>query len=111
MSTVMEKIASRQEQLLELMTSWQKPMVSAVSRTAAMIDARTERLPKLPNLPFMSELPTPQEMIEVQFGFAAKMIDANKRFALDLANAVDGAADEVAEPAKAKPAPKATSTK
>ena|SRR5215207_7729943 len=111
MSTVMEKIASRQEQLLELMTAWQKPVVSAVSRTAAMIDARAERLPKLPNLPFMSELPTPQEMIEVQFGFAAKMIDANKRFALDLANAVDGSADETGEPAKTKSAPKASSTK
>src|SRR3954466_11532744 len=86
MSTVMDKIVSRQEQLLELMTAWQKPMVSAVSRTAAMIDARSERLPKLPNLPFMSELPTAQELKEAQFGFAAKMIDTNKRFALDLAN-------------------------
>ena len=111
MSTVMEKIASRQEQLLELMTAWQKPMVSAVSRTAAMIDARTERLPKLPSLPFISELPTPQEMIEVQFGFAAKVIDANKRFALDLANAVDGATEDAAEPAAPKAAPKASSAK
>src|SRR5690349_5127025 len=111
MSTVMEKIASRQEQLLELMTAWQKPVVSAVSRTAAMIDSRTERLPKLPNLPFMSELPTAQEMIELQFGFATKLMDANKQFAMDLANAVDGAAEDAAEPAKAKPASKASTTK
>ena len=110
MSTVMDKIVSRQEQLLELMSSWQKPMVSAVARTASMIDAGTERLPKLPNLPFVSELPTAHEMIEAQYGFAAKLIDANKRFALDLAAAVDGAEDDKKAAAPKKAAPKASST-
>jgi hypothetical protein len=108
MSTVMEKIVSRQEQLLELMTAWQKPVVSAVARTASMIDAGAERLPKMPSLPFTSELPTAQEMIEAQFGFAAKLIDANKRFALDLAGVVDGAAEATTE--KKKPAAKASSS-
>jgi hypothetical protein len=98
MSPVMEKIVSRQEQLLELMTAWQKPLVSAVTRTAEMIDARAERLPKLPNLPFISEMPTAQELIELQFDFATKLMDANKRFALELAGAVDGSAED--EPKK-----------
>ena len=109
MSTVMEKIVSRQEQLLELMTAWQKPVVSAVTRTAAMIDARAERLPKLPSLPFASDLPSAQELIEIQFDFAAKLMDANKRFALDLATAVDGAVEATDEPKK--PAAKASASK
>ena len=109
MSTVMEKIVSLQEQLLELMTAWQKPVVSAVTRTAAMIDARTERLPKLPSLPFASELPSAQELIEIQFDFAAKLMDANNRFALDLATAVYGAVEATDEPKK--PAAKASASK
>jgi hypothetical protein len=90
MSTVMERIVSSQDQLLELMSSLQKPVVSVVTRTASLIDAGVERLPKLPSLPFMEELPKAQELVEVQFGFAAKLIDLHKQFALDLANAVDG---------------------
>jgi hypothetical protein len=74
-----------------------------------MIDARTERLPKLPNLPFASELPSAQELIEAQFDFAAKLMDANKRFALDLASAVDGSAEAEDEPKK--PAAKASASK
>ena len=92
----MEQIVSRQEQILELNESLgRSPMVSAVTRTGRD-DRRsqTARLPKLPSLPFMSEMPTAQEIIEVQYGFAAKLMDANKRFALELASAFETVADE-----------------
>ena len=115
MSTVMDKIVSRQEQLLDLMSTLQKPMISAVARTASIIDAGAERLPKMPTLPFASELPTAHEVIEAQYGFAAKLIDANKRFAMELADAVDGAAeattkDSAKDTGAKKAAPKASGT-
>jgi hypothetical protein len=88
MSTLMDSIVSSQNQLLELTQAWQKPVLDAVNRTASFVEGQTTKLPKIPALPFADELPKPSELIEAQFSFAAKLVEANKRFALDLAGAV-----------------------
>ena len=105
MSTVIDRMTEQQERFIELLTSWQKPVVSFVGRSVAMANERAsslnfpvaerlaDRMPKV-------ELPKAAQLIETQFGFAAKLLDTNKKFALDLADAFDG---EAAAP-KAKPA-------
>jgi hypothetical protein len=94
MSNVIEQIVARQNQLLELAESWQKPVLSAVSRTAAAVESRTSRLPKLPTLPFLSDLPKPSELVQVQFDFASKMMENNKKFIMELAGALEGPGEE-----------------
>jgi hypothetical protein len=100
MSNVIEQIVARQNQLLEFTESWQKPVLSAVSRTAAAVESRTARLPKFPNLPFLAELPKPSELWQVQLEFASKLMENNKKFILELTGALEAPMVEATEKAK-----------
>lgn len=89
MSNVIEQIVARQNQFLEMTETWQKPVISAVTRTAQAVESRTSRLPKLPTLPFLSDLPKPSELWELQFDFASKLMENNRRFVMELASALE----------------------
>lgn len=92
MTTMIDRLVAGQDQLIELMTMWQKPVVAAVARTAKVVEGQAAKLPKLPAAPFLADLPKPSALVEVQLGFAAKLMDANRRFVVDLAQAVEAAA-------------------
>ena len=94
MTTLLDQIVERQNQLLEFNEALQRPVVSVVSRMAEMFESQTASFPRLPTLPFASELPRPTELIEAQFGFTSKLVEANKRFALELASAMQSLAEE-----------------
>lgn len=118
MSTVIDRMTEQQERFLELLTTWQKPVISFVGRSVAVVNERASALPKLPvaerfadRLPKV-EFPKASQLIETQFGFAAKLLDTNKKFALDLAEAFDGdAAGAPNADATPKSAAKATVSK
>ena len=96
MPTVLERINASQDQFIELATSWQKPVVAAVQRTARLVEGQAAKLPKLP---LIDKLPKPVQFVEAQFAFVQKMLDSNKRFAVDVAEAVTPG-EEVVETAK-----------
>ena len=101
MSVLLDQIVASQNQILEFNESLQRPVVSVMTRMAEMLDSQAAGLPRLPTLPFMSDMPKVSELIEAQFVFTSKLIESNKRFALELASAFDSVAeDRTVDPAK-----------
>ena len=101
MSVLLDQIVAGQNQILEFNESLQRPVVSVMTRMAEMFDSQAAGLPRMPTLPFVSELPKFSELIEAQFVFTSKLIESNKRFALELASAFDTVAeDRTVDPAK-----------
>ena len=101
MSVLLDQIVAGQNQILEFNESLQRPVVSVMTRLAEMFDSQTAGLPRLPTMPFQSELPRVSELIEAQFAFTSKLIESNKRFALELASALDSVTeDRTVDPAK-----------
>ena len=106
MTDVMDRIISSQDQFVELVASFQKPVVAAVQRTARFVDERAAQLPKLPfaeKLFDAEKLPTASQIVEAQFAFAQKLLDTNKKFAVEVAKVVGvtEAAPKAAKAAKA----------
>lgn len=94
MSVLMDQIVAGQNQILEFNESLQRPMVSVMTRMAEMFESQSASLPRMPTMPFMSELPKASELIEAQWNFTTKLLESQKSFALELASAFDGVADE-----------------
>jgi hypothetical protein len=94
MSVLLDQIVASQNQILEFNESLQRPMVSVMTRMAEMFESQTASLPRMPTLPFLSEMPKFSEVIEAQYGFTTKLMESNKRFALELASAFETVADE-----------------
>jgi hypothetical protein len=113
MNTVIDRMTEQQDRFIELLTTWQKPVVAFVGRGVAAVTEQTAKLPRFAAAEKMTErlpkfeLPTATQVIETQFAFAAKLLDTNKAFALELADAFDGEAPATETKAAAKPAPKA----
>lgn len=87
----MDRIIASQDQFIQLVASFQKPVAAAVERTARFMDERTASLPKLPfadKLFAADKLPTASQIVETQFAFAQKLLDMNKQFAVDVAKSV-----------------------
>ena len=121
MSAVIDKLAERQDQFIDLMVQWQKPFVAGLRRTASVVESQSARLDKLPSLPTIPGLgrlanlpgvdrlssfsfPTPEELLRNQFAFAERVLETNKRFALSLATL-----GETSSKARTGTAPKAAS--
>jgi hypothetical protein len=71
-------------------------VISAVKQaqdlTVAAVSTVTETignlLPDLPTLPFAEQIPAPKELVKTTFSLADKWLDAQKSYALDLADAL-----------------------
>jgi hypothetical protein len=119
MSVVIDKLAERQDQFIDLMVQWQKPVVAGLRRTAALMEGQAARLEKLPNvsdLPGLSRLgrlpgadrlanvslPSPEEVVRNQFAFAERLLETNKQFAMSLATLAERPAKPAASKSKSE---------
>jgi hypothetical protein len=107
MSTILDSVTEIEEKIVEAVRSIQQPVVEYVSKG---VDWAEGRFPK-PTYP--ENLPKPGEVIETQFNFAKALLDTQREFVSELADAVAPlvrAESETDEPVKAEPA-KATAAK
>ena len=112
MSTILDSVTEIEERIVEAVRSIQQPVVEYVSKG---VDWAEGRFPK-PSYP--EGLPKPGEVIESQYNFAKALLDTQREFVSELADAVaplvreDEADEPKAEPAKATAAkPSAKTTK
>lgn len=76
MSEYVNKVSTVGEQYLSALADSQEQFLKAMSSYTAM-------LPKVPVAPvpaFAAELPTPKEIVEANFTFAAKLLKQQKEF-------------------------------
>lgn len=107
MTNATEMITALEDQVLETIRQTQDAVVKAVKTWA---DAGKNVVPDLPPLPFAEQLPNTAELIDNAFGFADRLLSAQRDFAsavLDAARPVIGAT----EPTKANGARKSTTSK
>jgi hypothetical protein len=123
MSAVIDKLAERQDQFIDLMVQWQKPFVAGLRRTASLVESQSARLEKLPSLPTIPglgrlgnlpgverlsgfSLPTAEEILRNQFAFAERVLETNKQFALSIATLGENSPKAPAGTTAAAAAPK-----
>ncbi len=86
MTPLMDTITSYEDQILETITSAQKPAVEYVKKAVDFVEGY---LPEdRPSLPFADQLPTAAEIVDSQFAFAKRLLDAQHKFAKAIVNAV-----------------------
>jgi hypothetical protein len=78
MSVATKKITEVQDQVIDLVSRVQEPVVNGL-RTAA--DAASDRLPEVKVPGLGDTLPTASELVDVQFAFRQKLLDNQKQFA------------------------------
>ena len=64
------------DQFLSALTQAQEQFLKSMSAFAAWVPAA----PSLPTPPFVADLPTPKEMADANFAFAAKLLSQQKAF-------------------------------
>ncbi|HSS11520.1 MAG TPA: hypothetical protein VLL25_16665 [Acidimicrobiales bacterium] len=96
--SILETVATVQDQILDAIKAGQDAVLSAVDTLA---DSATPITENLPAAPFAEHLPKPVDVIDNYFSFAQKLLASQKDFTLKLV--------ESYSPAKtvSKPAPKA----
>ncbi len=105
MPTVTDNLTKLQEQILEVISNFQQPVVDLVKKVSEAVEGR---IPELPELSVMESLPSAQELVDNQFSFAEKLLKTQHDFANAVIEAAKPVTTKVApEP---KPAPKKTKT-
>lgn len=102
MSNILDTVVSYEDQLVDLVTKAQGPVVEYVAKGVELVGDR------LPDVTYPNALPTPIEVVESQVAFAKKLIDANTALVTSILETVAPVAG-FAKPAKkvAKAATKA----
>lgn len=85
--TTIDKIAAANERTLELVTALQEKVLEA---TKSQITAAAGTVPDASTLtaPVSFDVPEAKELIEETFKFQSRLLEANKSFALSLAQTV-----------------------
>lgn len=106
MPTAVEQLTKLQEQILETIASFQKPIVETVERVAERAEGS---VPEAPSLPYGEHLPSADELLEANFGFVEKLVVQQKDFAKALFAAARPVSAKVivTEPKTKAQAPKA----
>lgn len=89
---VLEYTEKIQDQVLDAVKAGQDAIVDVVQQ---VVDV----LPAPPPLPFLDQLPPPGEVIDRAFGYAERLLDAQREFAVKLAGVTKSAAQSAAKPA------------
>lgn len=101
-----------QEQVLSTLEQVRELNVSAAATIGKTVG---DIVPELPTLSFAENLPTAREVVEVVFGFAHRLLDAQQAYVLGLIDAVAPVTEKISpNPAArktAKPAPKTSAAK
>lgn len=104
MATITEKFGDLEDQVIEVVKSVQEPVVETVGKAVARLE---EVLPELPAVPALDRLPEISEVVDQQFGFAAKLLENQREFVAALIDAVKPITSQLRETPKAKAKPKA----
>src|ERR1700730_2027730 len=83
--TVLETAGTVQDQILEAIKVGEEAVLSAVKSFTEAVEPVTSRLPEAP---FAAKLTDPTEVIDQAFGFAGKLLSAQKEFAVELTKAL-----------------------
>lgn len=87
MFDVMELVKDAQGRTLKTVTRSQDTVIKTVKSSVDMVGSYLPNL--VTYLPVSTYLPAPAEIIDNGFGFAKKLLDANKRFAVKLLDATE----------------------
>jgi hypothetical protein len=79
--TASEFAQSVQEQTLTSIKQSQQAVVEAVHAWAQAVE---KAVPETPSIPFASELPTPQQIVQTSFDFAEQLLKVQREFAESL---------------------------
>jgi hypothetical protein len=92
MSTVASELTQNaQEQTLNAIKQSQQAVVEAVRAWAQAVE---KSVPETPTLPFASELPTLQQLLQTSFEFAEQLLKAQREFAENLVSAAGPVLDK-----------------
>jgi hypothetical protein len=103
MPTPIEQLRKVQDQILETIASFQKPVVETVGKVADRLESV---VPETPGVPYGEKLPAIDEIVEAQFSFAEKLLAQQREFTAALLAALKPVSDKVGE----APKPKSTKT-
>jgi hypothetical protein len=103
MTTALEFVQSLQDGVLKTVETSQRWRLGALKATTSAIE---KVLPPAPPVPFAEYLPTPEDTVELTFGFAERLLAAQHSFATEVAELGRQAPGRQA-PAKPAPAKRA----
>ncbi len=84
-SSTIEYALNAQEKTLSALRQSQAAAVDVVETWAKAVENTSQELPAIP---VANALPTPEEIIKTSYDFAAKVIEAQREFSLQLVKAV-----------------------
>lgn len=102
MPTPLDQLTKVQDQILEAIASFQKPVVETVGKVAERLE---DVVPETPAVPYGEKLPAIDELVEAQFSFAEKLLAQQKEFTSSLLQAFKPVSDKVVVEAKPKAKP------
>jgi len=108
MSTpVISTVTAYEDKALDLLVKVQDEVVGYVEQAVSLVDGRLPEV-ELPKVAVIDRLPSLAELVDTQFAFARKVLDAQERFATAVVDAIRPLAGDAAPKAKAtKPTAKA----
>jgi hypothetical protein len=84
MATATQFVEQAQEQTLQAIKQSQQAVVEAVRVWSSAFE---KAIPETPALPFLSELPTPAEVVQSTFDFAEQLLKVQREFTENLIEA------------------------
>ncbi|HEY5154720.1 MAG TPA: hypothetical protein VIJ47_08305 [Acidimicrobiales bacterium] len=91
--TVLNTITETQEKVLETVLNIEGPVVDYVRKAADYVEPN---LPEFPTKDLTEDVPTLRQFVDNQFAFAAKVLDTQHKFVLELLDATKPVAEKVA---------------
>lgn len=82
-----------QDQILGALKTGQGVVLDGVKAWSEVVEALVPNVPSLPRLPGSDLVPTASDAVELSFGFAAKLLQAQKEFAQGVVAAVTPTVD------------------
>jgi hypothetical protein len=92
-TTVLNTITETQEKVLETVLSMEGPVVDYVRKAADYVEPN---LPELPTKDLTEDVPTIRQFVDNQFAFAAKVLDTQHKFVIELLEATKPVTEKVA---------------
>jgi hypothetical protein len=108
MSVVLDKVTEIQDQVIDYIGSVKEPVVNGVQ---SVVNFVMDRVPEIPAVPFADKLATPAEVVDAEFAFAGRLLDANKEIAVGVVKAATPLTNKLLDRKAVKSAAKKPATK
>jgi hypothetical protein len=102
MPTLIDLTKQAQDQILEAVKQSQKASVEAVGIWAKGVEPFVAAAPPVPAAPYVAALPAPTELVVSWYGFAGKLLDAQRAYWQDVIAATEPAFPKVEKRASSK---------